>query len=339
MDTRLIPARYYARLCELLARQGVPVPRLLEMSGIEPAALREPEAVLSLPQVEALVDAAARLAGRRDLSHDLGRALRLTSHSLVGYGILSSPTVDYALRLTSRFFGLIMPSFRLRYRAGRQDAEIAVQPVLPMSQDCLAFHLELIAVAVHWELRELLQRQMPIYDLRFSIEEPPHVARYAELREARPHFAWQTRPGFSMHLPAEVAGRPLALADPAALKMAERSCDAMIRSFRASGEVADWVAMMLREASDGAPSQSELARTLNLSPRTLDRYLKKEGTSFRSLSKRVLRDKARALLADGQLSVTQVAYELGYTDVSNFARAFRRENGISPRVWREQESN
>lgn len=336
MDTRLIPARYYARLCELLAHEGVDTRRLLETAGIDPDGIREPDASLSLQRVEAFVGAVVRLTRRSDLSHDLGRALKLTSHSLVGYGMLSSPTVDYALRLLSRFFGLIMPAFRLRYRAGRDDTEIAVHPVWPMSQGCMAFHLEVIAVAVHWELRELLQKQMPPYALYLSIAEPPHAARYAEMVEMRPYFDWHARPGLSMHLPAEIATRPLALADPAALKLAEQRCSAMLRSVRATGKVSEWVEMVLREASDGIPSQTELARTLNLSPRTLDRYLKKEGASFRSLSKRARQDKAHSLLVEGQLSVTQIAYELGYTDVSNFARAFRRENGLSPSEWRER---
>jgi len=329
-----VPARYYARLCELLEQDGVDVAALLRTARIRAGAMQAADAVLRLGQVEALLNEIFRLTQRRDQSHDLGRALKLSSHSIVGYGMLSSPTVGYAMSLAARFFRLIMPSFRMRFRADAEQAEIEILPVLPMSTHCLVFHLEAIAVALHWEIRELLQNRMPPYALYLSIMPPPHQQRFNELVEARCHFGWQSRPGLRIQLPAAIALRPLALADTGAVLMAEKRCSELIRSAVAEGRVGDWVRMMLREASDGWPSLTELAHTLNLSSRTLDRYLEKEGESFRNLSNRTRHEKALKLLDDERLTVTQVAYELGYTDMSNFARSFRREAGVAPGDYR-----
>jgi len=116
--------------------------------------------------------------------------------------------------------------------------------------------------------------------------------------------------------------------------MAEKRCNELIRSSIAQGKVGDWIRMMLREASDGWPSLNELAQTLNLSSRTLDRYLEKEGESFRKLSNRTRYEKALELLDDERLTVTHIAHELGYTDMSNFARSFRREAGVAPGDYR-----
>jgi len=329
-----VPARYYARLCELLAQDGVNVAALLQAARIRPAVAKAPDAVLRLSQVEALLDEIFRLTQRRDQSHDLGRALKLSSHSIVGYGMLSSPTVGYAMTLAARYFRLIMPSFRMRFRVDAEHAEIDILPVLPMSTSCLLFHLEAIAVALHWEIRELLKNQMPRYELYLSIAPPPHRERYNELVEARCHFGWQSRPGLRMQFPAAVALRTPALADVGAVQMAEKRCNELIRSAIAQGKVGDWIRMMLREASDGWPSLNELAQTLNLSSRTLDRYLEKEGESFRKLSNRTRHEKALELLDDERLTVTHIAHELGYTDMSNFARSFRREAGVAPGDYR-----
>lgn len=331
-----VPARYYARLCELLGQDGLNAAALLRAAHIRPAALKAPDAVLRLSQVEALLDEVFRLTGRRDQSHDLGRALKLSSHSIVGYGMLSSPTVGYAMTLAARYFRLIMPSFRMRFRVAAEQAEIEILPVLPMSTNCLQFHLEAIAVALHWEIRELLENRMPAYDLYLSIAAPPHRERYNELVEARCHFGWQSRPGFRMQFPAAVALRTPALADTGAVQVAEKRCNELIRSALAEGKVGGWIRMMLREASDGWPSLAELAQTLNLSARTLDRYLEKEGESFRKLSNRVRYEKALELLDDDRLTVTHIAYELGYTDMSNFARSFRREAGVAPGDYRRR---
>lgn len=289
-----------------------------------------------MAQVEALLAAATRATQRTDLALDLGRALKLTSHSTVSYGILSSPTAGYALRLVARYFGLILPSFRMRYAADTATMQITVEPQWSMSHACLAFHLELVAVAVYREVGELLGGDAPLTQLYLSLDAPPHASRYAELHSLRTHFGWRARPGFRMRWALEVAKRPLALADPTALKLAEQRCLEMVGRARLTGDVAGWVEMMLREASDGVPLQTELAHTLNLSPRTLDRYLKKEGGSYRDLSKRARHAKACKLLADEWRPVTQIGLELGYTDASNFARAFKRESGMSPGAWRAQ---
>ena len=90
------PARYYAIFVDHL---GVDVDALLRSAGIEPAALYGAEGLLTLPQVEALVECATERTGRPDLGFDAGRLIKLSSHDILGYAIISSPTLDYALRL------------------------------------------------------------------------------------------------------------------------------------------------------------------------------------------------------------------------------------------------
>src|SRR5690349_20873695 len=107
----VLPARYYARLAELLARLGADVPRILKAAGVDSRGLAGPDTTLRLDQVEKLVAEALRLTGRSDLAYELGHGLKLSSHAMLGYGMLSSPDFDYALRLTARYFGLITPTF------------------------------------------------------------------------------------------------------------------------------------------------------------------------------------------------------------------------------------
>lgn len=335
---QLVPARYYARFCEVLKDLGCDCEPLIRAAGVAREELRNPDGRLKMEQVEALLEAAEVATGRSDLALELGRALKLTSHSTVSYGILSSPTVGYALRLVARYFSLILPAFRMRYACDDQTMRVTLVPRWALSRAALTFHLELIAACLHWEVRDLVEGEMPFYDLHLSIESPPHAARYDAFREQRTEFGSRARPGFHMRWPAEMAARPLAQADPMALKQAEARCNEMVDKAKATGNVAAWVGMMLREASGGPPSRAELATSLNLSSRTLDRYLEKEGASFRELNKRARHIRACDLLGEHRLSVTQIAYELGYSDPSNFARAFRQEMGMSPSAWQARAS-
>ena len=126
------------------------------------------------------------------------------------------------------------------------------------------------------------------------------------------------------------------MADRTALSMAESRCQDLLRSTARASGMSDWVTMMLREANDGMPTLAELAHLVNLSPRSLERHLAREGRGFLDLSKRIRHDNPCVLLAAGNLPVTQVAYQLGYRDVANFTRAFRRECGTTPSEYRHR---
>lgn len=84
----------------------------------------------------------------------------------------------------------------------------------------------------------------------------------------------------------------------------------------------------------GEPSQADIAAQFNLSERSLRRYLQEENTSFRQCLQSVREELACRLLADPQLSLTEVAYRLGFSDGSNFNRAFLRWKKIKPSAYR-----
>lgn len=329
-----IPARYYARVADLLLRDGVDVDDLLRPLGLDLGTLSQPGATLPLYQVDLMVQAGVQMTGRRDLGFELGKSLKLSSHDIVGYGILSSPNVDYALRLVSRFFRLIMPSFQARYRRDQRHMEFTFQAIAATSQVCLDVHLEALASAAHFEIRELMQGQMPDYALYLSLSEPAHVQRYQELREARCHFIPSVPPEVRFVFPASAGDKALAMADDVALKAAEERCRSMVQRALNRQDVSGWVRMMLREARHGMPSMDEMAHTLNMSPRSLDRYLQREGAGYRALLQQVRHERAQRLLLNSGTSITQIALELGYTDAANFTRAFRKIEGVSPSVFR-----
>ncbi len=77
-----------------------------------------------------------------------------------------------------------------------------------------------------------------------------------------------------------------------------------------------------------------MAAFLNMSERTLKRRLQDEQVSYRELLDESLYQRARDLLDQPRLSVSEIAWRLGYNDVSNFSRAFKRWAGETPRQYR-----
>lgn len=85
----------------------------------------------------------------------------------------------------------------------------------------------------------------------------------------------------------------------------------------------------------GRVTVDEVARQLGLSQRTLARHLAAEGTSFSGLVDELRRDLAHHHLKEGGVSVSRIAWLLGYQGVSAFSHAHRRWTGKSPRAARD----
>jgi len=135
--------------------------------------------------------------------------------------------------------------------------------------------------------------------------------------------------------------RPDALsAPPAQYRTGPTVTLADVRRTRAGGapeRLPDVVRELVRiQLADSAVSLERLAEGLALGPRTLQRELAGHGASFRDIVDQVRLDRARALLAERDLSITRIAGELDYSAPSHFARAFQRRTGLSPRRYRKE---
>jgi AraC-like DNA-binding protein len=78
------------------------------------------------------------------------------------------------------------------------------------------------------------------------------------------------------------------------------------------------------------------AEIADTNPRTLRRWLREEGTSFRRILDRIHFEAAEERLREPALSLAEIAAELGYADQANFTRAFRRWTGETPAAYRRR---
>lgn len=85
----------------------------------------------------------------------------------------------------------------------------------------------------------------------------------------------------------------------------------------------------------GFPAFEEVASALNMSPPTLRRHLRKEGTSYQQLKDNCRRETAVAYLSRPELSVNAVAALMGFTDPSAFHRSFKKWTGQTPGQYRQ----
>ena len=82
------------------------------------------------------------------------------------------------------------------------------------------------------------------------------------------------------------------------------------------------------------PSLDKVAAGLGMGVRTLQRRLDNEGMTFRQIVDEALLEYSVELLSESDIQITKIATALGYSSPSHFSRAFRRQTGISPTVFR-----
>ena len=92
----------------------------------------------------------------------------------------------------------------------------------------------------------------------------------------------------------------------------------------------------LATVREAMPSLEQMAERFSMSSRTLKRRLQGEQACYSDLVETEMRLRAERLLVEERLPVAEVAHQLGYHDVSNFSRAFRRWTGRTPREFRDR---
>ena len=90
----------------------------------------------------------------------------------------------------------------------------------------------------------------------------------------------------------------------------------------------------LLEKDLGQRTNHGVAQALSMSSSTLKRRLAEEGTTYSKVRQSLLYEHAMLRLLDRSVSVSEIATELGYSDLANFSHAFKRWTGRSPKDFR-----
>jgi AraC-like DNA-binding protein len=115
----------------------------------------------------------------------------------------------------------------------------------------------------------------------------------------------------------------------------DRQAEALLQdAAQLPAAVDGWRRTLVPLIREGRTTLAELARAHHTSPRSLQRRLADQGTSFQALLDDTRRHLAEAHLKEGRLDLAEIALLLGYSEQSAFTRAFRAWTGLPPAQWR-----
>lgn len=328
----LVKASCLTGFSDVVVGCGGNAEHILRSVGLPPKALDTPDSLIRLEHYSQLLAAAAQQTGREDFGFKLGEAFDIRNLGPIGYLFRYAISWGDGLSNFCRYFSNIQDETAIGLEVQNAVARLTYDANFicdaGRKQDAL-FTLSLIHYAMTLNSENFAPKQI---DFQFDL----HTADcdnifFAEFRPRQPvnaiYFAssWlETKPVFSDKFMYELVMRELkteaiALEERAALLHATKS----------------YVSEMALHGSARSATAQALSKSLGLSKRTLHRRLFDYGTNFRNLKNSVLSSVAVDLLIDTRASITEIAYQLGYSQSSAFSRAFKAETGLSPQEVRK----
>lgn len=304
---------------------------LLHQVQISPEVLTHPEGRIPHHQMMAFWQEAVQKTQDNFLGMHLATAAPIESFEVHAYALLSSPNLREAYRRACRYQQLIHEATDLTLEEHKDEG--VLRHTLPGGVS-LPRHPAEFLVTLWLRFGRLVTGEAWCPRLVcFAHPAPENIQPYQLFFQAPVHF----RTGrAAMHISNSTLDMVNPGADLGLVKVLDRYAEMAAKQSPRLSTVSDRVRTQLQaELNGGVPTAQNIADALCLSVRSLHRSLKREGTSFQVILDQVRQEQALALLAHPHTSIAEIAFLLGFADVSSFHRAFQRWTGTTPAKMRE----
>lgn len=326
MSRASTPAQYALILIDLVRRQGHALPTILAGTSLADSGVHSVGARVSQADFVQLVTNAQALTGDPALGLHLGERLNLSAHAILGQAFMTCHDLHEVLDLFMKYYHLLSPELELSLELS--DTEYRLTTIAAPDPALEVFGSELMAAALLNTLRGLLSRSDFRLRVDFPYPEPVHGEAYRALFGSDcVHFdCSHQRICFDRRL----GDTPLPSSNPALRELYEEECARLLADLEGTDSIAEQILSLLRKLEGQYPQMPQVARMLNTSPRTLRRRLDAEGVSFQPLLDSVRAEHATRYLKNTRLPLASIAYLIGFSDPSNFRRAYRKWTGTTP---------
>jgi AraC-like DNA-binding protein len=329
-DNRTLLGSWVRGLLGAVAARGLDANQLLEAVGMSSADLIDIDARVPHGAVCDLLDEAVRRSSDPALGIHFAESLDLDSIGVLGYAVRSSRTLrdvfDRCVRYNrlidsgSLGFELEGPRVVVRFRRGARIC----RPLADAS----------VAAVVTFARRVAGEAGTPL-SVTFTYPRPDDLAEHQRFFRCPVEFGCvATDVAFDatiLDLPAE---RP----DELLARHLDRHAETLLAALPPDGELRARLRNVLTKSllAGGNVSAESAAAELGTTARTLHRRLSAEGVSYRDVFDDTRYVLAQRLLRERTSPIEEVAYVLGFSEVSAFSRAFKRWAGTSPGAFRRQ---
>ncbi len=312
---------------------------LLMRAGISPELLASSSARVSSRHYGMLWHLIAQTLDDEFFGMDSHR-MKSGSFTLLCHAVIHSDTLERGLRRATRFLRLVLDDLAGELCREGDTAHIVLKDLPDNKVDSSgkplaakrAFAYGTYMIILHGLACWLVGRRIPLSNADFPCAEPPFSNEWKILFSRQLNF---NQDHCQISFPASYLDMAN-IQNERTMKEFLRSAPAnFLVKYKNSASLSAKIRRRLREWHPAAwPDFDTLAQQFNASTATLRRRLDDEGESYRSIMDELRRDLAISLLSETQLSVSDIAVELGFAESSAFHRAFKKWTGARPGEYR-----
>jgi AraC-like DNA-binding protein len=315
---------------EILTGLGADPVRVARDAGLDPGIFLDPDNTISFIELGRYLEKCVEHANCRHFGYLLGSKGSLEALGLMGRYMRQAPSLGAALEDISvhqvRYARGATVFFRKYEKEAHWGYFVYQQGMRAGDQLCTA--ATAAGIRILMELAPSCR-----YEVHLAQPPPPTIeekARYEAGFGAKARFNAECH---FLTIPVEELERPIAGAEPA-----ERErLDQLIREYWLIAPPS-FCHLVLRtlvsEVLIGQTSLPQIASQLAMHPRTLERRLEDEGTSFLILREAARYEIARQLLVGTRMKLAGISEAIGYAEPAVFSRTFRKWSGSAPKAFR-----
>ncbi|PWK29354.1 AraC-like DNA-binding protein [Arcicella aurantiaca] len=315
-------------------QKGADYDLLCKKTGISPQDLQNPDNRLPIAQAQKLWKEAIEMTGDEFLPLHIGEMINTISVGILAYVMMHSPILGKALEKLCQYQDIVCDASKTSLIIENGLAHLTISEP---SDDIFAPHYayESTISIYHSAINGMLGENVQLKSVHFdypaytdNLSEYHRIFKGAEII-FNSHFT-------GLVFSEDYLKRPILNANPNLFSLFEIHANEILNSLKPSESLKEKIKKeILHDLKGEEPTLSNIAKKLGIGVRSIQLKLKEEGVTFQQLLDEIRKNLATKHLKEAQLSTTDIAYLLGYSEPSVFFRSFKKWTGQTPTIYRK----